>query len=163
MFLEGESGDTHPEEADWSLFNIQAVQGTRDTRLTVEPEVNGRHIQMELDTGAVVTIVSEETWKAHLAELPLQDSNIVLKTYTGEPVQVLGELSVDVCHNGQQAQLPLYVVKGRGPSLFGRNWLQPIRLDWGRLNQVVSGVSQLVQKCEDLFREGLGKMKDFQV
>ena len=32
--------------------------------------------------------------------------------------------------------MPLLVVSGSGPSLFGRNWLSEIRLDWGSINQI---------------------------
>ena len=42
---------------------------------------------------------------------------------------VVGETSVEVCYNKQVKTLKLYVVDREGPSLFGRNWLQHIRLD----------------------------------
>ena len=32
-------------------------------------------------------------------------------------------------YKGQAVQLPLIVVKGEGPSLFGKNWLEHLRLD----------------------------------
>ena len=48
-----------------------------------------------------------------------------LRTYTGEAIQVAGEVLVDVQYGQQEVkQLPLIVVEGEGPPLFGRNWLQ---------------------------------------
>ncbi len=94
--------------------------------------------------------MSEETWRTQLAKLLLKGTNLVLKTYTGEPSKVLDEVSATVRHNGQEAQLPLQVVQGNGPSLLGRNWLNAIHLDWGHIKQVVSAINQLVQKYEDL-------------
>ena len=38
---------------------------------------------------------------------------------------------VKVQHCNQEATLPLLVVEGTGPSLFGRNWIHAIKLDWG--------------------------------
>ena len=35
---------------------------------------------------------------------------------------------VNVKYGRQQNQLPVYVVKGNGPSLLGRNWLQKITI-----------------------------------
>jgi hypothetical protein len=62
-----------------------------------------------------------------------------LKTYTGESIQVVGELLVNVQYGQQEVkQLPLIVVQGDGPPLIGRNWLQHVHLDW----KVIKKVSQ---------------------
>ena len=61
----------------------------------------------------------------------------------------------------QNATLPLVVVKGQGSSLFGRNWLQHIRLNWSSINNipVKSSVQGLLKKHSRLFREELGTLK----
>ena len=42
-------------------------------------------------------------------------------------------MHVDVCYQGQSAQLILYVVPGNGPNLMGRNRLKHIHLDWDQI------------------------------
>ena len=56
--------------------------------------------------------------------MQLQECKTRLSTYSGEPLSVLGTLEVEVQYEGQRAHLPLFVLKGDGPSLFGRNWLE---------------------------------------
>lgn len=92
---------------------------------------------MELDTGAAVSIISEDTKKSLFPDVPLQHSRITLRTYTGERIEVAGEIQVNVQY-GQQAveRLPLVVVKGGGPPLFGRNWLGRIQLDWASIKMI---------------------------
>ena len=51
----------------------------------------------------------------------LDQSDIVLRTYTGENLSVLGTVDVDVNCEGQIATLPLVVAEGHGASLFGCN------------------------------------------
>ena len=43
-------------------------------------------------------------------------------------------------YNQQLSTLVLYVVKGTGPSLLGRDWLRHIKLDWKTVGQVASVV-----------------------
>ena len=57
-------------------------------------------------------------------------TNIILKTYTGKPIKVLGTFNAKVKYEEQQYNLPMLVVDGDGPSLFGHNWLSVIILDW---------------------------------
>ena len=82
--------------------------------------------------GAEVSIVSDKTRTSlpHLHKLPLQPLQVKLRTYTGQSIQVLGEISVDITCQGSKHTLPLLLVKEDGPSLIGRNWLTQIRLDW---------------------------------
>ena len=65
------------------------------------PPYNGRTLEMEVDTGATVSLAPESAVAALLSTNPLQPSNAVLKMYTGEQIPVKGIMSVDV-HYGQQ-------------------------------------------------------------
>ena len=92
---------------------------------------------MEVDTGAALSIISEQTYKDLWSDPPqLQPCSSVLKTYTGEVIRVKGMIDVDVIYKDQKASLSLIVTLGRGPSLLGRDWLKTFRLDWNQLNQV---------------------------
>ncbi len=66
--------------------------------------------------------------------------------------------------NGKQAaQLPLIVLSGDGPSLFGRNWLESIQLDWKQIHQVQgSTLQEVLGRHQDVFQEGLGTMKGYE-
>ena len=142
-----------------SLFTIRTVRNRPSDSILVEPEVNGVKLVMELDTGASISIISRRTWETKFPDTVLKESNLPLKTYTGEKLQVLGELPVTVCHNGQEFQLPLVVVEGQGPPLFGRNWLSKIRLNWAHIRHVSSELDQLLSKYSELFQDKLGTIK----
>ena len=86
-------------------------------------------LEMELDTGAAITIISEVKYKEHFSETKLRESSTLLKTYSGERLKVVGEIEVNVEYENQSAKLILTVVAGDGSSLLGRNWLQLIRLN----------------------------------
>ena len=59
--------------------------------------------------------------------------------------------------------MPLLIVQGSGPSLFGRNWLKEIMLDRNEIHHGYSDSSQLVlDKYPSVFQEGLGMLKGFQ-
>ena len=79
---------------------------------------------MELDTGATVSIMGKQVFDTLFPELQIHPSSMALKTYTGEPMEVLSEATVSVTYQQQRAQeLPLVIVRGTGPTLLGRNWL----------------------------------------
>ena len=71
---------------------------------------------MELDTGAIITIIK---YKEHFSATKLRESSILLKTYSGGRLKVVGEIEVKVEYENQSAKLVLTVVAGDGPSLQG--------------------------------------------
>ena len=80
---------------------------------------------MELDTGASLSVISEQTFQSIASPTDkLQPTDITLTTYTGQSLSILGTYDVQVCYQSQVHTLPLVVVQGQGPSLFGRNWLE---------------------------------------
>ena len=76
--------------------------------MEIAPEVNGIPIQMEVDTGASVTLISAHVWEQSLNKVSLEDTNIVLKTYTGEILKIKGQAMVMVKYQGQEATLYPY-------------------------------------------------------
>ena len=68
---------------------------------------------MEVDIGAAVSIMGEKTVQEMFPEVQLKKSDIVLKTYTAESMEVVGEIDVEVEYQGQTEKLVLVVI---GPS-----------------------------------------------
>ena len=73
-----------------------------------------------------------------------------------------GSLEVKVACEGKEFTLPLLVVKGKGPALLGRNWLEKVRLNWPMIKQLVPmnlELETVVQSYSHLFNEGLGTLQ----
>ncbi|KAL5510573.1 hypothetical protein EMCRGX_G006138 [Ephydatia muelleri] len=94
---------------------------------------------MELDTGAAVSIMPYTMYKEKMAHIQLRKSTVNLKTYTGQRVRPLGQITVQVAKNGTVESLKLVVVDGLGPPLMGRNWLSRIPIDWGEIKVLRAG------------------------
>ena len=76
---------------------------------------------------------------------------------------MLGEVDVEVKCGDSQAHLPLVVVEGNGPNLFGRNWLEAVKLDWGVIHQLRSdSLQELMSRHKGVFEAGLGTMVGYQ-
>ena len=120
------------------LYPLQAR--TRYDPVLVEVVVNGKEVRMELDTGAAVSVMSSNVYEriSRVGQDKLQKSKVTLKTYTGELVQPEGVGWVDVVYKQQRCRLPVTVVKGNVPMLFGRDWLAKLKLDWGELFPAVA-------------------------
>ena len=154
-------------------YVISCVGKSHSPAMVAKVCINGSWIRMEVDTGAVVSIVSECTYRG-LRSVTLKKSRVFLRTYSAEPLVVLGEADVEVQYKGQPLKLRLIVVKGDGPSLMGREWIRRMEIDWKTLcrdsrlaihqvpSQVLgSPVESLIQRYSDLFRNDLGKMRHF--
>ena len=132
----------------------------------MELEVNQKRLMMEVDTGAAVSIISMDTYQKLFSGTKLNSSNLRLKTYTGKPMPVSGELDVEVHYGSQVCSLSLTVVEGAGPSLLGRDWLVHLTLDWkaiglATLDMSRTQVEALQKKYRNVFSPGLGVLKNF--
>ena len=118
---------------------------------------------MEVDTGASVSVISKFTYWHIFRKYKLQKSLVHLTTYGGEPLAVLGEFEIDICHREKKAQLPLLVIDRDGPSLLGRNWLACFQLDWKAIHTIQHmTLNNLLKKYESVFSPGLGTLKGFE-
>ncbi|KAK3909794.1 hypothetical protein KUF71_019803 [Frankliniella fusca] len=136
-----QEGGGQQHDTDWDcLFQFQAVpQGQvqggptgpqpqprpqpRPRRpIKVPVHINGDVVEMEIDTGAGVSIIDEHTLRQHWPNIPLQPSPLRLRAWNGTAVPVVGQVMVTAAFGGVTAQVSIHVGRGKGPTLLGRNW-----------------------------------------
>ena len=127
--------NTHQDDSDSSITESKMHQVTRTTAelIMVPLTLNGQELQMEVDTGAALSIISEATCRSLFPREKLHPTQLILKTYTDDPLEVKGKLHMNVQYGDQGEKLALVVVGGNGPSLLGRNCLKYIRLNWRKI------------------------------
>ena len=148
------------EEQDDEFQIFKIGQTAPEPSIIIPLEINGVPVPMELDTGASLTVISETLWKEKFPTSTLEPSNIRLKTYTGEELKVLGQATVAIKYGEQNCNLPVQIVKGNGPALFGRNWLKDIKLNWGTIKKVTYDLDDVLTRHKEVFKDELGTMKD---
>ena len=67
-------------------------------------------------------------------------TKLTVCSYSGEIIPVLGSIDMEVRYKSQKACLTLLVVRGTGPSLVRRNWLECLKIHWSDVNYVNEGV-----------------------
>ena len=155
--------DLDEDESDIRSVSVNAnSQGRSSKPITVTVEMSGKDVVMELDTGAAVTIMSLSTFKKLFPRKQLRHTQLVLKTYTGQPMEVVGEVTMNVTYQNQAVKsLDLVVVKEKGPTLLGRDWLKHIQLDWKTISRETS-VAAILDKYGEVFTPELGTMRQFE-
>ena len=152
--------------ADEEELHLYSVNGAGTHPIQVSMMLNGLAHTLELDTGAAVTIMSQGEYQQLFPGVPLTKSSTLLRTYSGEPLSLLGVMNVEVPYKQQRESLKLNIVSGKWPSLLGRDWLQHLKLDWGEIKALAShtegSLDYLIEKYNTLFTEGLGTIKTFQ-
>ena len=78
---------TAGDDEEFDLYTIKDSSSKSGILLGIQ--VGGTPLQMELDTGAAVTILSDTVYRKHLKAWLLQDSSVKLRTYAGESVHKL--------------------------------------------------------------------------
>ena len=146
-------------EEEYPLYNLSFKESNKPLELLVK--IEGTPVTMELDTGAAVSVVSEDVYRKYWSsKAELQSTSVMLRMYSGQPLTVLGEMDVIVQYGDREVLLPLLIVPGKGPSLFGRNWLQHFVLNWKEL-RYLSVVDGVLQQYDEVFQAGVGTMKGY--
>lgn len=146
------------------VTTINNVRECKVDAYMVKVSIEGSIVEMEVDSGCAFTLISEATarliWNG---ELPiLEKGGVILTTWTDNHLNILGKTKVEVSFKGLHNNLMLYIARGNGPSLIGRNWFEPLRIQVQGVYHVIApntGIKELLQKYNEVFQEGLGKYK----
>ncbi|XP_063245210.1 uncharacterized protein LOC134546356 isoform X1 [Bacillus rossius redtenbacheri] len=153
-----------------SVFCIST--GTKPKPWVIPVLVGEVQLDMEVDSGAAISAISEHTYKQLFATHPLRPTNVRLKSYTNEVMSPCGTLRVPVNVKGQpeSAELDLFIVPNGGPPLLGRDWYDALHLPRPHLYHIETSEKQkwelfnsLVRRYPLVFDEGLGTFTGGQV
>ena len=131
------------EDTFVNMLNMYHYEASKNKvkPIIVNPIVNNVRISMEVDTGASLSVINEqvlEDIKKVDSKLVLQKTNVIFKSYSGEPITPLGKIKVCVQYDNQMEYLELYVIKGRNKTnLMGRDWLHRIRINWQEIFSII--------------------------
>ena len=148
------------EEDVCTIYNFNRKESSK-----VNVDIAGRSIEMIVDTGASITVISEDVYvyKAELAHIKLQKSTVKLQSCCGKLLKVQGEATVSVRYGEQEFCDKLVVVDAPGkPAVLWRIWLTKIFLDWNTLFGIqYEGHLDAVWEFPNVFKEGMGKFREF--
>ena len=125
--------------------------------------INSSCLNMELDTGAARSLISNEVYKSlwpKTQDRPkLLESPANLHAYGGVPLKVLGEIEakVGVVGRGNAILSRLVVLNGNGPCLIGRDLISSLNIsniECTKINKVSN--NKFAEQFPQLFSPGLG-------
>ena len=104
----------HYVSTEHNSYDMFTLQGSPTKPFLITVQICGARTQMEVDTGASMSIISQKTyhslWKPQDRPL-LQHSKVKLRTYTKESISVLGSIPVTVVYQDQIENLNLYTTE----------------------------------------------------
>ncbi|VVC90983.1 unnamed protein product, partial [Leptidea sinapis] len=105
-----------------------------------------------------LVINSEDFYHKYFSNIPLKEKILCLKSYTGDVIETLGYIIVNVSCGKNHAKLNLYVIEKGGPPLMGRTWIKQLKLamvECHNLTESDSIATSLRSDFPEVFAEGL--------
>ncbi|XP_046737570.1 uncharacterized protein K02A2.6-like [Diprion similis] len=122
--------ETSDNDSDFHMIDFKRMPTSSNmNKIVAEPLSEKIFVQdvligMEIDTGTYVSAISEFDQKKFFPNLKLKKCDLMLTCYGGIPLQPIGKLnSLKVTWRDNTKTLDLYIMKGKGPILLGRQWL----------------------------------------
>ena len=109
-----------PDES-YTLFHISE---SREDPIKVNMKLLNTPLEMEVDTGASLSVIDSKTFNSLTKDLPeapkLVKYNAVFRTYTGEKIPIKGISKILVEYDDKlYPEMPITVIEGNGLSLIG--------------------------------------------
>ncbi|XP_037930538.1 uncharacterized protein LOC119665368, partial [Teleopsis dalmanni] len=166
--------DPEPVQQILGINALKAAVG----RMMVHVKIDGKEIQMELDTGAPCAVISYRTLRSIRPNCKLLKSDRRFTSYTGHKVNCVGRIVVSASVGKIVRRLSLYVVEGDCDTLCGREWISQFAREnnfseffssSNHINSINSSerelstnqrerLQQLIERFKNVFSETAGKL-----
>ena len=109
-----------------SIFTLEENQKSEPCKAGLS--ASAVKVPVQIEEVEFLNYADYERYFKYLALRPVQRS---FHAYADTPLDIAGQIQVDVNYNGQRATLPLLVVRAEryAPLLLGRSWMMKIHLD----------------------------------
>ncbi|XP_053692179.1 uncharacterized protein K02A2.6-like [Sabethes cyaneus] len=144
---------------------IQTVNQVRCKRRFVTGSFNGRSCELQLDCGSDISVITEQTWK-QIGAPATEPTNVEATTASGEPLELVGELTCSISINEETRQETCYITSVEDLNVVGLDWMdafdlwsKPLALFCKKVNQsIVSPYSDqyFFDKFPEVFKDSLG-------
>lgn len=164
-----ESEDLTNEENVFTINRIKESVTDISDKILIQLEINGKKCNFEVDTGAALSTLSLGVFRQLCPNQELEETNIKLKTYTGEIIKPLGTCTLQIKYKDQFFYGRIYVIEKNVDAIFGRDWLKKIKLNWAEICKIEvfsdetykHKLESLFEEHSDLFKSGIGKIPGF--
>ncbi|UYV69193.1 K02A2.6-like [Cordylochernes scorpioides] len=144
-------------------YDYRVKYATNDPPYVIKVRVEDTLMTFEIDTGSCLTLISEKDFKRYLPDVQVKEAGIIVKTYDGTVVPILGEIDVKVDFRGTIAKLRAVVVRGERKSLLGREWIKVLKIGNYFVNQMPleDTLAELLSEHQVVFGETTDPIKGF--
>lgn len=144
------------------VFNIRSLQGEPMYEHVLVNKIN---IKFELDSGSAVTVISDDIYFKYFVNVPLKSSTKILQSYNGSYINSLGVITLLFTYKSKSKLLDVFVVKGGGPPLLGRDFLSSFNLQICPVmkcdsNTIDTEIEKIISNYPKLFSDKLGCCKN---
>lgn len=129
--LQNDYNSDSDSPGDYPCLMIRSVNKLSEPCF-LEANIEGRVMNMEIDSGSSVSVISRYDYRKYLAHISPKTSKRKLIVVNGSTLEILGSILVRVLINDKQAQVELIVLncEHRFIPLMGRDWLDNFCSDW---------------------------------
>ncbi len=154
------------EEEECDLYTLYAIHAVGEQeKIIANVKLNGVLVKMEVDSGAVCSIIKRETWKKIRGNnIKLQKASLNLQTWTQQKIDILGETVIKVQYKTICKNLKVIVSASGGCDLLGRNWFKELGISVQGVCSIEKPQEHesyhiLLKKYSTVFQETLGMFR----
>ena len=100
------------DEQCCTMYTIDSCYERNEDRIIELFTIQDQVIDLELDTGASVSVINENTYNQLKNSSVLKKTQTILRTYLGEKIIPISVIHVSVIYQNREHRLPLVVVPG---------------------------------------------------
>lgn len=150
--------ESDDEQCELQLYCLDKGANSKN-QFRVDVLVNSTNVMCEIDTSAAVSVMSDKIYTQELSSVPLQTTDMVLRSYDGSIIKPVGIMRVSLQHKQKSVACEFVVVRNGGNTLIGRDMLSllDVGLELNSLRE--ENVTKLIAEFNELFRIEVGCYK----